>query len=103
MVALKKSVPPRTLTDRQREVLAVIARFWGESGRTPTYREIAERIGIASFTGVFCHLKALSRKGYVRLVRPAGSNTITAVEIPGLTDRAKGLADAYLASLPGAA
>jgi repressor LexA len=97
---------PNELTARQREVLSTMARYWGATGRMPTYRETAALVGFASWTGVICHLDALSKKGYVRLVRHGTSNTITAVEIPGLTDQVKGLADAYIATLaaaPGAA
>lgn len=51
------------LTDRQREVLAVIEDKIARDGYPPTIREIGQQLGIRSTNGVTDHLKALQRKG----------------------------------------
>ena len=54
------------LTKRQHRVLEFIVRIVEEQGLPPTLREIGERFGIASTHGVWRHLHALERKGYIR-------------------------------------
>lgn len=60
---------PRTLrgadglTDRQREMLAVIASSIRTYGYPPTMRAIGAAMGIRSTNGVNDHLQALQRKG----------------------------------------
>ena len=56
---------PLPLTDRQREVLDFIVQ--NMHLYSPTVREIAAAMAIKSPNGVAVHLKALERKGYVRL------------------------------------
>lgn len=53
------------LTDRQQyifELLREHSRLYG-----PTYRELMAASGISSPNGIACHLRALERKGYVRI------------------------------------
>jgi repressor LexA len=66
----------KTLTDRQREVLAFISAFLGEHAYPPTIREIAEHFGI-SVKGAYDHVKALEKKGSLRL----GENRSRALEV----------------------
>ena len=54
-----------SMTDRQLEVLRLIARQIEELGYPPTIREIGEGLDIRSTNGVNDHLKALERKGYL--------------------------------------
>lgn len=54
------------LTQRQRQILELIARRIEDQGYPPTIREIGEEMGIKSTNGVNDHLKALERKGYLR-------------------------------------
>ena len=54
------------LTNRQREILAFIESGDKRRGMPPTVREIAARFGMASPNGVFCHLRALEAKGYLK-------------------------------------
>ena len=56
----------KDLTDRQKEVLAYISSFAGDHAYPPTIREIAERFRI-SVKGAYDHVKALERKGMLRL------------------------------------
>ncbi len=54
------------LTPRQREILEFIESEVKRRGIPPTVREIAARFGMASPNGVFCHLRALEAKGYLK-------------------------------------
>jgi SOS-response transcriptional repressor LexA len=56
---------PLPLTDRQREVLDFIRA--NMHLYSPTVREIAAAMSIKSPNGVFVHLEALERKGYIRM------------------------------------
>src|SRR5690606_16800448 len=70
------------LTDKQRQVLAVIEQQVAQVGYAPTIREIGRQFGIRSTNGVNDHLLALEKKGYLqreghksrtlRVVRPSG-------------------------------
>ncbi len=54
----------RGLTERQREVLEVVARWQAEHGYPPTVRELAGVLGI-QVGAVQRHLEALQRKGFL--------------------------------------
>lgn len=56
------------LTPCQARVLALIQRFVTEQGIPPTRAEIARALGFRSPNAAEDHLKALARKGYVRLI-----------------------------------
>jgi len=58
---------PSLLTDRQREVLDFIVA--NRQFYSSTVREIAAALSIKSPNGVMCHLKALERKGRIRLAK----------------------------------
>lgn len=53
------------LTRRQAQLLDVVRAYMAQHGRAPTWREIGDRMGIASTNGVHDHMKALRRKGYL--------------------------------------
>ncbi len=55
-----------TLTARQQEVLSFIEDCIGSGGFPPTLREIGQALNIRSTNGVNDHLKALTRKGFLR-------------------------------------
>jgi repressor LexA len=57
----------RGLTDRQREVLAVIRAYAAVHGYPPSNRDIGRALGISSTNGVRDHLRALERKGAIRV------------------------------------
>jgi repressor LexA len=56
----------RELTARQAEVLEFIKSFAQDHGYPPTIPEIQEEFGIRSPNGVNNHIKALTKKGYLR-------------------------------------
>lgn len=100
----KPNPPPKPgerspLTEMQSRVLRYIVHVWSETGKVPVYRQIANAFGIKSPNGVVCHLTALHKKGWIRMVWPAPSDVrakIVRIDIPGLTDQAKHLGDNYL-------
>lgn len=67
--AVAEGVPiPRLvvgLTERQEEVLSFYRSFYRDHGIPPTTRESAAHFGFASPNGVMCHVRALSKKGYL--------------------------------------
>lgn len=52
-------------TDRQQEILRLVAKSIVDRGYPPTLREIGKSVGIRSTNGVNDHIRALERKGYV--------------------------------------
>jgi SOS-response transcriptional repressor LexA len=56
-----------TLTPRQAEIYEYMIRHVELHGRQPVAREIAKRFGINTPAGVFSHLKAIEKKGLIRL------------------------------------
>jgi SOS-response transcriptional repressor LexA len=54
-------LPP---TDRQLEVLRLVAQG-GESGPAPTFKEMADQLGLESDSAVGFHLNALEKRGLV--------------------------------------
>lgn len=72
----------KQLTSRQQSVLSFIKAFAQEKGYPPTIPEIQEEFGIKSPNGVNNHLKALTRKGYLK----RDSSRARALDIVGLHD-----------------
>ena len=69
--------PVPEITDRQREVLGFIARFYADHGYALTVREICKQFRFASPNAAVAHLKALRRhdlvtwqSGQARTIRP---------------------------------
>lgn len=56
-----------TLTARQEQVLDCIRESQMETGMAPTRAEIAERMGFQSKNAASDHLRALERKGFIKL------------------------------------
>ena len=55
------------LTDRQRQILELIAEAVDDRGYPPSVREICEELGLASSSTAHSHLQALQKKGYLRI------------------------------------
>lgn len=54
-----------SLTKKQRLVLDFIADFLEDKGYAPTYREIAEKVGVSSVSTIHDHVRGLQSKGYL--------------------------------------
>ncbi|MCF7876235.1 transcriptional repressor LexA [Candidatus Bipolaricaulota bacterium] len=55
----------KNLTERQYEILEFICRRIDKDSRPPTIREIGREFSISSTKGVFDHLDALEKKGWI--------------------------------------
>lgn len=65
-VQASASRPPRPPTERQLEVLGFVRDFIAREGMSPTVREIAAGIQVASTYTVIGHLRMLEAKGLLR-------------------------------------
>jgi repressor LexA len=54
------------LTERQTEILKLLASFIATNGYPPSVREIGTALGLSSASTVHSHLGALEAKGYIR-------------------------------------
>lgn len=57
----------RTLTQKQNQILDFLQNFKNQEGVAPTYREISGHFGFKSTKAASDHVRALEKKGYVRL------------------------------------
>lgn len=73
----------RQLTQRQQQVLELIQELMAESGLPPTRTEIACRLGFKSGNAAEDHLRALARKGMIKLL-PGAARGIRLTDPPGL-------------------
>lgn len=71
-------LPP--LTKKQRHVLDSIESFVKNHGYTPSYREIAEELGLSSPATVHQHIKALCEKGIINTGNNGEARSIEVVE-----------------------
>ena len=67
------------LTEKQKEFLSYISQYMEDWGRSPSFEEICSHFGFNSYNTVTTYLKALERKGYVRL--PKKKNQKRAIEV----------------------
>ena len=67
------------LTEKQKEFLSYISQYTEDWGRSPSFEEICFHFGFNSYNTVTTYLKALERKGYVRL--PKKKNQKRAIEV----------------------
>ena len=72
----------KKLTARQSDILSFIKSFAMDKGYPPTIPEIQTEFGIKSPNGVNNHLKALTRKGYLK----RDSSRARALDIIGMRD-----------------
>ncbi|MDP3533989.1 MAG: transcriptional repressor LexA, partial [Halomonas sp.] len=68
----------RPLTARQQHVFDFIVKTMGEFGYPPTRAEIAKALGFRSPNAAEEHLRALERKGAIRIIR----NTSRGIRLP---------------------
>ena len=67
------------LTEKQKAFLGYISRYMDDWGRSPSFEEICSHFGFTSYNTVTTYLKALKRKGYIRL--PRKKNQKRAIEV----------------------
>lgn len=81
----------KKLTEKQRQILNLIARDVARRGFPPTMQELADELGIRSKNAIFKHLAALELKGYIKKQGGGAARGITILhdgELP-----ARGVAD----------
>ena len=59
--------PPKPLSLKEKNVLEFLEQYIRAHGVSPTYQEICQHFGFASFNSVQRYLKQLEAKGYIRL------------------------------------
>lgn len=67
------------LTEKQQAFLSYLSGYIRQWGSSPSFNEIRENFGFASYNTVTNYLKILERKGYIRL--PAEKNRKRAIEV----------------------
>ena len=67
MTKNKSSLPLQPLTPKEKAVLEFIETHMVDSGISPSYQEIRDHFGLASFNSVQNYLKQLSTKGYIEI------------------------------------
>jgi repressor LexA len=67
------------LTEKQRAFLTYISQYVDAWGQSPTFEEICAHFGFTSYNTVTTYLRALERKGYIRL--PQKKNQKRAIEV----------------------
>ncbi|MDA0208287.1 MAG: transcriptional repressor LexA [bacterium] len=71
-------LPP--LTKKQRAVLDYIETFIQENSYTPSYREIADGLGLSSPSTIHGHIQALCEKGVINTADDGSARSIELVE-----------------------
>lgn len=64
---LMKKSPLPPLTEKEKAVLAMIEESLADNGISPSFQEIRDHFGFASFNSVQNYLKQLSQKGYIQI------------------------------------
>jgi repressor LexA len=67
------------LTEKQKTFLGYLSRHIDEWGQPPSFEEIRSHFGFSSYNTITTYLKALERKGYIRL--PERKNQKRAIEV----------------------
>jgi len=78
------------LTDRQRQILTVIARSAARNGYSPSTRQIADELGLASTSTVNRQLRRLEEWGYLRrgrATRPVDVRSFLTAQEPDRGER----------------
>ncbi len=57
----------KELTDKQKEILIYMFKFFATEQQIPTLRMISKEFGHSSHSASFGHLKAMKDKGYLEL------------------------------------
>jgi repressor LexA len=73
----------QALTRRQHEIMHIIKESVRANGYAPSYREIGERVGLASPSSVGYQVAELKRKGYLRSEAKRSRTTVVQAPAPG--------------------
>ena len=70
----------KNLTDRQKEILDLIKSFIGDYGFPPTRAEISKELGFKSANAAEQHLRAIEKKGYIKILSGASRGIVLSKE-----------------------
>ncbi|MDG2019773.1 MAG: transcriptional repressor LexA [SAR86 cluster bacterium] len=70
----------KNLTDRQKEILDLIKSFIGDYGFPPTRAEISKKLGFKSANAAEQHLRAIEKKGYIKILSGASRGIVLSKE-----------------------
>ena len=76
----------KSLTEKQKNVLRLIAQKVNEAGFPPTLQELADELGVASKNAVLKHLNALEKKGYIGKREGGAARGIRILDSMGFLD-----------------
>lgn len=76
----------KALTEKQKNVLKIIAEKVKEVGYPPTLQELADELGVRSKNAVLKHLAALEKKGYIGKREGGAARGIRILESMGFLD-----------------
>ncbi|MCH7755646.1 transcriptional repressor LexA [candidate division KSB1 bacterium] len=76
----------KPLTDKQKNVLKLIAEKIKDAGYPPTLQELADELGVRSKNAVLKHLTALEKKGYIGKREGGAARGIRILESLGFLD-----------------
>lgn len=76
----------KPLTEKQKNVLKLIAQKIKEAGYPPTLQELADELGVASKNAVLKHLTALEKKGYIGKREGGAARGIRVLKSMGFLD-----------------
>ena len=83
MPTKKKVSPRKSLTPKEKMVLEFLEQYILENDMSPSFREIKEHFGFASFNSVQRYVKQLEQKSYIR---SGDSNQKRAIESVAICD-----------------
>ena len=66
----------KNLTDRQKEILDLIKSYMGDYGFPPTRAEISKLLGFKSANAAEQHLRAIEKKGFIKILSGASRGII---------------------------
>ena len=79
----------KNLTEKQNQILTILARAVKEQGFPPTMQELADELGFRSKNSVYKHIAALEAKGYIHKHKGGSARNITVLHsMVGLPNQA---------------
>jgi repressor LexA len=70
----------KNLTDRQKEILDLIKSYIGNYGFPPTRADISKELGFKSANAAEQHLRAIEKKGYIKILSGASRGIVLSKE-----------------------
>ena len=74
---------PNKLTPKQGKILTFVIKYGTKQGYSPSIREIGDQFEIRSTNGVFDHLNAIERKGFIRRDRNQARSIVVLKDASG--------------------